>query len=109
MHARRDREAFRAIRQQGSQRRAGKRGDADRLLTAAGVKFEWSNGGAHLIVHAPDGRVIDFWPGTSKWTIRGEAEVRRGGVKKVLALCNAQLPLPEPEVRSEGPAPRTLL
>jgi hypothetical protein len=89
--------------------RAGKRGDADKLLTAAGVKFEWKNGGAHLIVHAPDGRVIDFWPGTSKWTIRGEAEVRRGGVKKVLALCNAQLRLPEPEERSEGPAPDTLL
>lgn len=85
-------EHWRARTAMGQEARAGKRGEADRLLTAAGVKFEWRNGGAHLIVHAPDGRVVDFWPGTSKWTIRGETEVRRGGLKKTRAVqCTTAL------------------
>lgn len=101
-------EYWRARTAMGHEARAGKRGDADKLLTAAGVKFEWKNGGPHLIMQASDGRVVDFWPSTSKWTIRGETEVRRGGLKKILALCNARPPLPEPEERPEGPAPDTL-
>ena len=95
-------DAYRAINDVKKERRKMKRGSADQLLSAAGLKFEWKNLGAHLIVHAPDGRIIDFWPGTSLWIVRGDSVRHRGGPRDIIATCKGHLPLPDPE---ESPAP----
>ena len=34
------------------------------------VNFTVHNNGRHLIIHAPSGEIIDFWPGTERWLPR---------------------------------------
>ena len=38
-------------------------------LNEVGIPFTSHNGGIHLIVDGPDGK-IDFWPSTGKWIFR---------------------------------------
>lgn len=70
------------------QRRAGNRKNNTALLDAAGVAYEAKNGGAHLIVRH-GGMVVDFWPGTGKFAVRGEQDrsgkaIYRRGVRALL-------------------------
>ena len=51
------------------------------ILTQRGIRFESKNGGVHLIVYAGE-RVVDFWPSTGKWIVRGGRTGR--GVFKLL-------------------------
>lgn len=61
------------------------------LLREAGVHFTAKNGGAHLIVRTDGGHVIDFWPGTGLWIMRGSTQ-RHGGVRKLIKFCKPQAP-----------------
>ena len=70
---------LRAIRQQ---KRSDNREASASLLSRAGVVFEPKNHGAHLIVLAGP-LVVDFWPGTGLWIVRGATE-RRRGVRKLI-------------------------
>jgi hypothetical protein len=67
------------------EKRRSNRTGSPQLLTEAGIPFESKNGGAHLIVRA-NGAVIDFWPGTGLWIVRGSTQ-RHGGVRSLIALC----------------------
>ena len=53
------------------------------ILRQRDVLFESKNGGVHLIVHGAF-TVIDFWPSTGKWIVRGGRSGR--GVFKLLRL-----------------------
>lgn len=64
-------ETFNAWSEDKQQKRAQNRADSAALLRKAGATFTAHNAGAHLIVHHPQGHVVDFWPGTGKWTTRG--------------------------------------
>lgn len=47
------------------------------VTSHGGIPFVAKNGGAHLIVSAA-GLVVDFWPETGLWAVRGTNERRRG-------------------------------
>ena len=63
-------------------KRARNRHDSAQLLTAAGIEYVSKNDGAHLIV--TDAHIVDFWPGTGRWIVRGGNEGR--GVIGLIAL-----------------------
>lgn len=59
------------------------------LLRRAGIEFDSHNMGAHLVVkHA--GKVVDFWPGTGKWCVRGGL-VQNRGVNGLMSWCKKQI------------------
>lgn len=53
------------------------RASSPKVLRYYGVPFETKNGGAHLICKS-GGKVVDFWPGTGKWIVRGTDKSGRG-------------------------------
>ena len=68
---------WRAMREDSQRRRARNRENSAAVLRTKGIAFEERNAGAHLIVrHA--GTVVDFWPGTGKWIMRGSGLSGRG-------------------------------
>lgn len=69
----------------------------DWRLEAAGIQFESKNGGAHLVVSAA-GLVVDFWPGTGLWVVRGTNE-RRRGVRHLIKRLGGQWP---PQGKTDG-------
>lgn len=60
--------AWRVVKQA---KKASNRANSPEILRAAGIAFTTHNDGAHLIVSAPLGHLVDFWPGTGKWQTRG--------------------------------------
>lgn len=66
-----------AMKQMGQERRAANRENSAELLRQRGVPFEEKNDGAHLIVRY-GGKVVDFWPGTGKYSVRGSGVYKRG-------------------------------
>lgn len=73
-------------------KRAKNRDDSLRILREARAVFEVKNGGAHVIVTAAD-QMIDFWPGTGLWIVRGK-EKRRRGVASLLAFVASRCAAP---------------
>lgn len=65
------------LKAESQQRRANSREQSAAMLTAAGIRFDSRNGGAHLIVQH-GGVVYDFWPGTGLWQQRGSRKQQRG-------------------------------
>lgn len=57
-----------------------------KILKASKIEFESKNNGLHLVVHGKY-NLIDFWPSTGKFMVRGTEIVGRG-VKQVLTYCN---------------------
>lgn len=68
------------------EKRASNREKSTKRLEECGVQFESKNNGAHLIVQG-SGCLIDFWPGTGKYRIRGGREGR--GVFNLLQTIKA--------------------
>lgn len=70
-------EIMRSMKKDSQERRANNRASSTDLLRADGVEFDERNAGAHLIV--PAGRdIVDFWPGTGLWIVRGSPVQHRG-------------------------------
>lgn len=65
-----DSEMWRERKKDSQEKRATNRENSVQLLTEWGIAYEVKNGGAHLIVKHR-GLVVDFWPGTGKWIVRG--------------------------------------
>lgn len=76
---------WRALREEGQQRRARNRERSPEVLTKAGIRFESKNDGAHLIVQGK-AEVIDFWPGTGKWIPRGSTQYHIGVFKLIARI-----------------------
>lgn len=76
-------EVFNEMKRMKKERRASNTESSTNLLIDKGVKFEAKNFGAHLVVHGKDGRLIDFWPSTGKFRVRGHKRFQ-GGVFKML-------------------------
>lgn len=77
-------DAYADLRKMRQEKRADNREQSAALLTRAGVVFDAKNEGAHLIVLAGNA-VVDFWPGTGLWIVRGKPEKKRG-VRKLIAF-----------------------
>jgi len=58
-------------------KRAKNREQSERILTQFKVPHSVHNHGAHIIIECA-GQMIDFWPGTGKWIIRGGPDGKRG-------------------------------
>lgn len=86
-----------ALKEDSQRKRADNRDASARNLAAAGTPFEAKNGGAHLVVSAA-GLVVDFWPGTGLWVVRGTGE-RRRGVRHLIKRLGGQWP---PQGKSNG-------
>ena len=69
-------------------KRAKNRDESVRMLREAGVVFKSANDGVHIIVAHGD-QLIDFWPGTGLWIVRG-ADKRRRGVAHLLKFLGAR-------------------
>lgn len=79
---------FNAWKKAKQEKRASNREDSAAILTRAGVLFESKNIGAHLIVTA-GAKIVDFWPGTGLWIVRG-ANNKRRGVHKLIEYVEQQ-------------------
>ena len=64
-------------REHSQAKRASNRERSTQVLVDRGVSFESKNHGAHLLVFH-NGGVIDFWPGTGKFTNRTTKFTGRG-------------------------------
>lgn len=80
-------EDFKAWHKHKQAKRASNREVAVQVLFENDIPFESKNGGAHLIVTGKDG-LVDFWPGTGKFIVRGGKTGR--GVFTLLKLLNAR-------------------
>ncbi|MCU7372813.1 hypothetical protein PEC18_18605 [Paucibacter sp. O1-1] len=79
---------WRDVKAARQEKRADNRAASAELLRKAGIQFETKNGGAHLIVSAV-GKVIDFWPGTGRWIVRGCARPNYG-VRRLIDGCTPE-------------------
>lgn len=75
-------EIFSSMKAVSQQKRSDNREASAALLTRAGVVFESKNAGAHLVVLSGQ-HVVDFWPGTGLWIVRGARAKRRGARKLI--------------------------
>ena len=86
-------EMFNEHRKERQEKRAKNRADSASVLRNAGLLFVEKNNGAHLIVTGARGHIVDFWPGTGLWKMRGSTQQHRGVGKlvKMLAPSNVKL------------------
>lgn len=70
-------ELFGAMREASKDKREQNTEKSTQLLVDRGVNFDSNNYGRHLVVK-DSGLIIDFWPSTGKWTVRGSGKYRRG-------------------------------
>ncbi|HEJ4320006.1 hypothetical protein PIGHUM_04436 [Pigmentiphaga humi] len=88
-----------AMKEESQRRRSSNRESSSRLLTEAGISFESKNEGSHLIVSG-QGAVVDFWPGTGLWIVRGSKE-RRRGVRQLITRLGGRWPVQAEERANE--------
>ena len=79
-------EMWRDLKKLRQEKRADNRENSAGWLTREGIPFESRSDGAHLIVTPPHGPLIDFWPGTGKWIVRGAKKHHRG-VASLVRRC----------------------
>jgi len=58
------------------------------MLTGAGVPFQSHNSGVHLVLSKGE-ELIDFWPSTGLWWVRGTSNKRRGIQKLIQHMKRA--------------------
>lgn len=80
-------ELFGLMREAGKDKREKNMTSSTQLLINRGVNFESNNYGNHLVVKE-SGMIIDFWPSTGKWIVRGSGKYKRG-VFGLLKLINS--------------------
>lgn len=66
------------FRRRDKARRAKRREKAPDWLKEMGVEFGSHNRGAHLILYPPNHPSINYWPGTGRWQVRPDGEIKRG-------------------------------
>jgi hypothetical protein len=76
-------EMWRAVKKDRQARNQTRGETALIILKEKGVKFEKKNFGSHLIVEGKNGKLIDFWPTTGKFKLRGSKNYQ-GGIEKML-------------------------
>lgn len=65
--------------EESKRKRANNREGSAAILSARGIKFDSPKAdGSHLIIHLEDMYIIDFWPGTGLWHVRGRKEAIKG-------------------------------
>lgn len=75
---------YRGKRQESQIKKADNQKSSTEILIEKNVTFESKNSGNHLIVAGKNG-LIDFWPSTGKFIIRGGKSGR--GIFNLVKLC----------------------
>ena len=75
-------EVFNDLRKYKQEKRASNTVASTQMLVKAGIKFKSFNGGVHLVLDHAVG-MVDFWPSTGLWMLRGTTK-RQRGVKNLL-------------------------
>jgi len=88
-------DVFRAMRDDSKERRASNRKNGAQMLLDAGITFLEKSDGEHLIIET-ESQVIDLWPGTGKWTVRGSNKYQRG-VRSLIKSVWTKQPPSDPE------------
>lgn len=78
---------FNDLKKYKQEKRADNRASSQNILAKSGFLFESKNMGAHLIVKQSN-VVIDFWPGTGLWQVRGRGRSKRG-VQNLIAFLRS--------------------
>lgn len=65
----------------------------DAWLIRTGVKHSKHNNGYHVVLSLPDGRMIDVWPSTKKWQLRGST-ISRNAKKLHELVLHSMRPWP---------------
>ena len=55
-------------------------------LSRTGVKYTKHNSGFHVVLTLGDGRIVDCWPSTKKWQLRGSKISRNGPAPHKLVM-----------------------
>ena len=71
-------EMFQALKEYKRNKRRENTKQSTALLQQKNIEFDSRNSGAHLIVTAPEGRILDFWPSTGLWRYRDSNREGRG-------------------------------
>lgn len=79
---------WRAVRSAKDKKKQYNKEYSTQLLQGAGITFDSRNDGTHLIVFADDVTVIDYWPSTGLWIVRGVDKKDRG-VRKLIQYVAA--------------------
>jgi len=82
-------ELFGAYRESRREKKRDNLDSSTQLLIDRGVQFESKNFGVHLIVRG-NSKVVDFWPSTGKFIVRGGHTGR--GVFKLLRVVEEKKP-----------------
>lgn len=77
-------ELYKALRAHSRQKRASNRERGRLRLKALGIEYEERNYEAHLIVYPKCDAIIDYWPGTGKFKVRGSKQGR--GIRQLLKV-----------------------
>jgi len=78
-----------AFREAKQKKRRSNLAYSTQQLVTAGIVYEAHNGGIHLVIHTR-AEIIDFWPSTGLWWIRGTRNKRRGIVKLIKYVSGKQ-------------------
>lgn len=68
---------FNDLREIKREKRRSNTACSTRMLKDSGIEFVSHNGGIHLVL-TKDHQLIDYWPSTGLWWIRGTSHKRRG-------------------------------
>lgn len=79
---------WREIKAERQEKRAANTQRGAEALKEAGIQFVTKNYGSHLIVKPSSGAVVNFWPGTGLWMLRGSTQ-RHRGVGSLVAFCKS--------------------
>ena len=71
-------ETFKELRQASQDKREHNRRYSTKLLSSRRYKFKVVNNGYHLIIEELKDNLIDFWPSTGLWKVRGTNKSNRG-------------------------------
>lgn len=82
-------DVFNGWREHKKAKRDSNTEQSTQALLDAGVPFTSHNDGAHLVVTARDGSIIDFWPSTGLWMLRA-TKVKHRGVFRLILRCGSQ-------------------
>lgn len=73
---------FNDLRKIKQEKRRSNTAHSTRMLQESGIEFASHNGGTHLTLTKHE-QVIDYWPSTGLWWIRGTSNKRRGIAKLI--------------------------
>lgn len=82
-------DVFNDWQKQKAAKRSSNTEQSTETLKRAGMIFRSHNAGSHLEVLAGS-KTVDFWPSTGLWIVRGQADYRRRGVRKLIDFVEQQ-------------------